>query len=218
MKKLLGLVVSIVFLLTLSIPSFAQAATQKLIQPVNDAYITAGFLNAKYEQKFGFKHYGWDLTSSTSSRTVWASGKGTVLAAGYDNILGNTVIVKYPYAYIHATGSTKDLIFRYHHLASIGVSKGASVTKDTSLGKYGNTGKYSTGAHLHFEIDTDTTYYQYSPTLGSSSNIIKAGSSSTILSPKKVLYTKVSSPDSQQIWVLGDGYQSSTEADLPLLK
>ncbi|MGP1909887.1 M23 family metallopeptidase [Metabacillus sp. JX24] len=216
MKKIVFCVAALVFLLVLSAPSFASAA-QKLIQPVNNAYITAGYLNAKYEQRFGFKHYGWDLTSSSGSRAVWASGSGTVLATGYDNVLGNTVIVKYPDAYIHSTGKTRDLVFRYNHLDSIAVSKGTRVTKDSRLGNYGNTGKYSTGAHLHFEIDTDTVYYQYSPTLASSSNIIKAGTAGTVLSPRSVLYTKVSDPDNQSIWIVGDGYQSSSEDDLPFI-
>ncbi|WP_137789133.1 M23 family metallopeptidase [Bacillus sp. E(2018)] len=214
MKKFISLFTVLVFSLVLVAPSFASAA-QKLIQPINNAYITAGYLNANYQKKFGFKHYGWDLTSANSSRAVWASGSGKVLATGYDNVLGNTVIVKYPAAYIHSTKTTKDLVFRYNHLASIAVSKGQSVTKDTRLGNYGNTGLYSTGPHLHFEIDTDTTYYQYSPTLGSSSNIIKAGTASTVLSPRNVLYTKVSSPDNQSIYIIGDGYQSSSEDDLP---
>ncbi|MEH6964501.1 M23 family metallopeptidase [Priestia megaterium] len=216
MKKILSLVTLFVFSMGIALPTFAEAASQKLIQPINNARITAGYLNTKYQQKFGFKHYGWDLVSATSNRTVWASGKGKVLATGYDNILGNTIIVKYPQAYIHSTKSTKDIVIRYNHLASIKVAKGQSVTKDTSLGIYGNTGKYSTGAHLHFEIDTDTVNYQYSPTLGSSSNIIKAGTASTVLSPKSVLYTKNSAPDNQQIWILGDGYQSSTEDNLPI--
>jgi len=216
MKKILSLVTLFIFAMGIAVPTFAEAASQKLIQPINNARITAGYLNTNYYQKFGFKHYGWDLVSATTDRTVWGSGKGTVLATGYDNILGNTVIVKYPQAYIHGTKTTKDVVIRYNHLASIKVSKGQSVTKDTTLGIYGNTGKYSTDAHLHFEIDTDTAYYQYSPTLGTSSNIIKAGTAGTVLSPKNVLYTKNSSPDNQQIWIVGDGYQSSTEDDLPI--
>ncbi|MEE6133283.1 M23 family metallopeptidase [Priestia sp. GS2] len=216
MKKILSLVTLFIFAMGIAVPTFAEAASQKLIQPINNARITAGYLNTNYYQKFGFKHYGWDLVSATTDRTVWGSGKGTVLATGYDNILGNTVIVKYSQAYIHGTKTTKDVVIRYNHLASIKVSKGQSVTKDTTLGIYGNTGKYSTGAHLHFEIDTDTAYYQYSPTLGTSSNIIKAGTAGTVLSPKNVLYTKNSSPDNQQIWIVGDGYQSSTEDDLPI--
>lgn len=46
---------------------------------------------------------------------------------------------------------------------------GQKITKDTVLGTMGNTGIYSTGVHLHLEIDTDTNekYACWSPTVSS---------------------------------------------------
>ena len=170
---------------------------QNLILPINKTRITAGYKNVNYKNQFGFNHYGSDSTSTNSDRTVWGSGVGQVLAAGFDNVLGNVVIIRYNNCQLK-NGTTKDLIQRLYHLDRIDVVKGQSITKDTRIGLYGNTGKYTTGAHLHVEFDTDVNYPTYSPTLSSSSNIIKAGTDST-LNPAQVMYVKNSAPDYQSV-------------------
>lgn len=103
------------------------------------------------------------------------------------------------------------MIQRIYHLDSINVSAGQAITKDSKLGNYGNTGQYSTGAHLHIEFDTDLNYPDYSPTLGTNSNIIKAGTD-TVLNPANVMFVKKTAPDNQSIggssgsncWVASD--------------
>ena len=185
-------------------------ATQKLILPINKMRVTAGYKNANYQQQFGFRHYGTDLTSTNSDRTVWGSGVGTVLLAGYDNVLGNVLVIRYDNCQL-TTGATKNLIQRIFHLDRIDVKQGQSITKDTRIGLYGNTGKYTTGPHLHVEFDTDTSYPSYSPTISTSSNIIKAGTDSTVR-PAEVMYVKNSAPDYQTVvgasnsncWTNGD--------------
>ena len=170
---------------------------QNLILPINKTRITAGYKNVNYKNQFGFNHYGSDSTSTNSDRTVWGSGVGQVLEAGFDNVLGNVVVIRYNNCQLK-NGTTKDLIQRLYHLDRIDVVKGQSITKDTRVGLYGNTGKYTTGAHLHVEFDTDVNYPTYSPTLSSSSNIIKAGTDST-LNPAQVMYVKNSAPDYQSV-------------------
>ena len=149
-------------------------------------------------------------TSTNSDRTVWGSGVGTVLLAGYDNVLGNVLVIRYDNCQL-TTGATKNLIQRIFHLDRIDVKQGQSITKDTRIGLYGNTGKYTTGPHLHVEFDTDTSYPSYSPTISTSSNIIKAGTDSTVR-PAEVMYVKNSAPDYQTVvgasnsncWTKGD--------------
>ena len=172
-------------------------AKQKLILPINKTRVTAGYKNTNYNNQFGFKHYGSDSTSRGSDRTVWGCGVGQVLEAGFDNVLGNVVIIRYNNCQLK-NGTIKDLIQRLYHLGRIDVVKGQSITKDTRVGLYGSTGQYATGPHLHVEFDTDVNYPAYSPTLGSSSNIIKAGTDSTI-NPTDVLYVKNTAPDYQSV-------------------
>ena len=95
-------------------------ATQKLILPINKMRVTAGYKNSNYQQQFGFRHYGTDLTSTNSDRTVWGSGVGTVLLAGYDNVLGNVLVIRYDNCQL-TTGATKNLIQRIFHLDRIDV-------------------------------------------------------------------------------------------------
>lgn len=171
---------------------------QKLILPINKAVITAGFKNANYKKQFGFVHYGVDMVEQNGTTTVWGSGKGTVIAKGYDNVLGNVVVVKYLDVQLKDGTVVKGVIQRIFHLSSINVIVGQAVTKDTVLGKYGNTGIYSAGAHLHVEFDTDLNYPTYSPTLSGSSNIIKAGTD-TVLNPVNVMFVKKTTPDFQTV-------------------
>lgn len=189
---------------------------QYLILPLNKAQLTAGYKNDAYHKKFGFHHYGIDLSNGANDdRTLWAMGKGTVKACGYDNIFGNTVVIVYPEVYIQATGKVQDLTVRLYHMASVAVKVGQQVTTATKLGIMGNTGKYSTGAHVHVEIDTDTNMPTYAPGLAGNSNIIKKGVDTT-LSPSQVLYIKPTAPDKQTLEYAAGVYADRSEANLPV--
>lgn len=189
--------------------------SQYLILPLNKAQLTAGYKNANYKTKFGFTHYGIDLSNGVlDNRTLWAMGNGTVKACGYDNIFGNTVVIVYPDVYIPATGKTQDLTVRLYHMKSIAVKVGQTVTTATKLGVMGNTGQYSTGAHVHVEIDTDAAMPTYAPGLKASSNIIKKGIDTT-LSPSDVLYLKPTAPDKQTLAFKAGVYADQKEAQLP---
>lgn len=190
--------------------------SQYLILPLNKAQLTAGYKNTAYRAKFGFVHYGMDLSNNpTDDRTLWAMGEGTVKAAGYDNVYGNVVVVVYPDVYIPSTKKTQDLTVRLYHMASIVVKVGQKVTTATKLGVMGNTGKYTTGAHVHVEIDTDTNMPTYAPGLAGNSNIIKKGVDTT-LSPSKVLYIKPTAPDKQTLEYAAGVYADRSEANLPV--
>jgi len=161
---------------------------QYLTLPLNKAQLTAGYKNAAYRQKFGFSHFGMDLSNSPSdARTLWGMGNGTVKAAGYDNIFGNAVVVVYPDCYNRKTKKAQDLTVRLYHLASVAVKTGQPVTPSTKLGVMGNTGKYSTGVHVHVEIDRDTDMPTHVPGLAKSSNILKKGIDTTY-DPAGILY------------------------------
>lgn len=189
---------------------------QKLILPVNNATITAGYKNTKYVKRFGFWHFGLDMIGQS---TIYASGNGIVLSCGLDNVLGNVISIKYEKVLNHKTGKTADIIMRYNHLASIRVRSKQKVNKDTVLGIMGNTGRYSAGTHLHIEVDTDARepYACWTPTLSGNSNIMKAGQDSTI-NPAEVLNVKVSAPDKQSIKRLFDGYSSDADIDMPTIQ
>lgn len=132
---------------------------------------------------------------------MFASGTGTVIAAGADNLLGNVIIVRYDDAVNHKTGKMLSVIARYYHLSKILVSPGAAVNSDTKLALYGNTGKYSAGAHLHIEFDSNVASPRTSKTLGGNSNIILASPNDTTIDPFELLYCKISTPDNQEIKV-----------------
>ena len=142
---------------------------QKLILPLNRTLVTASMGNAAYRAKFGFPHYGTDMVSAVGDTTIYASGTGTLIAAGWDKYAGNVVVIRYPGAVYRPDGTAADVIFRYFHLAEIGkIPAGENaITKDTILGRYGGSGMGSKSywsPHLHVEADTDVRYPRYSPT------------------------------------------------------
>ena len=92
-------------------------------------------------------HTGIDLRCSTGTN-VYAANGGTVTTSGYSSAWGNYIIIN------HGGGYTT----LYAHLSSRKVAKGATVKQGTVIGKSGNTG-YSTGPHLHFEINRNGSSY-----------------------------------------------------------
>ena len=161
------------------------------------------YKNSYYPKSFhGFTHYGADYWGD---RTVWASGKGTVLLTGNDSTFGNTVVVRYDNVYVHKTGKVMDLIARYYHLSSIRCKAGQKVTKDTVLGITGSTGKYSTGIHLHLEFSTAVEDPFGVPGIYNT-NLLHWAKDFT-LDPAFVLHTKPTIPDRQSVKSAGSGYQ-----------
>ena len=162
--------------------------SQKLILPVNNSLLV---------EDYSESHFGHEVKSTSNSKIVYASGKGKVIISGKDSLLGNVVIIKYNDVYDIKTNSYIDIIIRYYHLASVNVVKGRAVTKDTKIGIIGNTGNIN-DIRLCYEVDTDTKYPQYSPSIKKNSSIIKKGINSTI-NPSRVLFVKKSAPDNQSM-------------------
>ena len=85
-------------------------------------------------------HSGIDIAAPLGT-TVRAIAGGTVVKTGYDNILGNYIIIA------HTDGRESV----YGHLSSIFVGQNDTVKSGTHIGTVGSTGR-STGNHLHLEI------------------------------------------------------------------
>ncbi len=92
-------------------------------------------------------HTGVDLRATTGTK-VYAANGGTVTTSGYSSAWGNYIIIN------HGGGYTT----LYAHLSRRNVSKGATVKQGDVIGLSGNTG-YSTGPHLHFEINKNGSSY-----------------------------------------------------------
>jgi len=138
---------------------------QKLLLPIPSTILTASYKTDAYLNKYKFPHYGADMVSGLGKREIYASGNGNVIMAGYDTIMGNTIIVQYNGAYNHVQKRSANVVIRYCHLESISAKAGDVVDTQSILGVYGNTGYREMANHLHTEIDTDTVYPNYTPSV-----------------------------------------------------
>ncbi|PKL42685.1 MAG: hypothetical protein CVV41_14155 [Candidatus Riflebacteria bacterium HGW-Riflebacteria-1] len=86
-------------------------------------------------------HNGIDLPVGNGTR-LNALGNGVVIASGFESGGGNYIRVRYDNGYESF----------YCHLQRSTVSKGQRVTAGQEIAKSDNTGTYTTGAHLHFEL------------------------------------------------------------------
>lgn len=85
------------------------------------------------------RHQGVDLAAPYGS-AVRAVSDGTVTVAGYNDVLGNYVMIR-----------LLNRTFVYGHMEKVFVSGGDRVTQGDRIGTIGMTGK-TTGPHLHFEV------------------------------------------------------------------
>lgn len=90
-------------------------------------------------------HAGLDFRVP-SGRKVHATGRGTVVSAGWNGGYGRMVEIE------HSDGLTT----RYAHMSKITVKEGDVVERGDVVGKVGSSGR-STGAHLHYEIRRNGT-------------------------------------------------------------
>lgn len=188
---------------------------QYLCLPFNNTTINVGYKNFAPGYNLNgtpATHYGVDFIGGTfaNDKRFCASGNGIVLGinqiyqANSRYTVGKWVIVKY--TNVKGYG---DLIVRYFHMHSISVSVGDSVNRDTVLGVMGETGDYCYGRHLHVEVDTDTSSWQYTPTLtGATACGLQPGSrgsGDTTINPLDVFRIKTSAPENQSCDVENDG-------------
>ena len=104
-------------------------------------FVWPGF--GRITQPFRSYHPGVDIANHDGGPII-AADSGTVIVSGWTNTgYGNHVIIDHGNGY-------KTL---YGHLSSISVVTGQRVTRGSTIGRMGSTGR-STGTHLHFEIRT----------------------------------------------------------------
>lgn len=85
-------------------------------------------------------HSGMDFSARTGT-PVYATGDGTIVAAGRDGLYGICIQINHGFGYVT----------KYAHLSKIHVRKGQKVVRGQHIGAVGSTGK-STGSHLHYEV------------------------------------------------------------------
>ncbi|NTU88556.1 MAG: peptidoglycan DD-metalloendopeptidase family protein [Actinobacteria bacterium] len=106
-------------------------------------YISSTFGWRSFDNAF---HRGVDY-AAPSGTPIYAIEAGTVIVAGYSSSAGNWVVIS------HGNGVTS----KYMHMISTPyISAGQYVTKGQNIGGVGTTG-YSTGNHLHFQIEINGT-------------------------------------------------------------
>jgi len=111
------------------------------IWPVNGAITSSyGWRRNPFNRSVSQFHNGIDIRGSTGT-AVRAAMAGRVSAVGYDNILGNYIIISHHSGY-------RTL---YGHLSVIRTRTGVNVAQGERIGDVGNTGQ-STGSHLHFTV------------------------------------------------------------------
>lgn len=169
-------------------------AIENAILPLNQARITAGYKNPAYKTAMGFGHFGIDMADDNrTERSVFAPFTMKITHAGYDDLMGYTIIgVSVNSIDIHngLKAGTRRLAIRMAHLDAIYVKAGDIVKPEgNAIAIYGGTGIYgggSTNRHLHVEVDTDIDYPNYSPTPSASANDIWRGGFDTTVHPMDV--------------------------------
>lgn len=118
-------------------------------RPMNLGYVTAPY---GYSSIYGSSwHSGMDIsTYHWDPGNIYAISEGRVAFADYNGTMGNVVMIHH-----NINGNTYSSI--YMHLSEIYVGSGQLVTKDTVIGKMGETGA-AYGAHLHLSLITCLIY------------------------------------------------------------
>ncbi len=114
--------------------------------PMPNSYISSNF-GYRIHPIFGTStmHNGTDFAAPAGT-PIYAADSGTVAIAGYSSSAGNWIVIN------HGNGLTTT----YMHCTSLFVQTGQTVSKGQNIATCGNTG-YSTGAHLHFQVELNGT-------------------------------------------------------------
>ena len=105
----------------------------------------SGVISSHYEAEK--RHYGVDLVAA-ERESVLATMDGTVVFTGFDVNYGNVIQIQ------HRNG----FLSIYKHNELLLKDAGDRVVAGEAIALVGNTGKLSTGPHLHFEL-----WYKGSP-------------------------------------------------------
>lgn len=109
--------------------------------PCPGATVSSTFGYRDFDKSF---HKGLDLGTGQYNLPTYAADAGTVVTAGWSDSAGNWIVIA------HGNG----LVTKYMHHEEIYVKEGQHVEKGQQIGLSGTTG-YSTGNHLHFQVEKD---------------------------------------------------------------
>ncbi len=98
-----------------------------------------GMVSNKFNYQEG--HYGIDIVTEKLS-TIHAALDGTVISSSWSLETGYTLQIQHAH----------DLISVYKHNESLLKQQGDLITAGETIAFVGNTGEFSTGPHLHFEL------------------------------------------------------------------
>ena len=126
--------------------------TGKFANPCPGGTVTSDFGYRTFDNSF---HRGLDLGTGNTNIPTYAADAGTVIIAGYSSSAGNWIVID------HGNG----LVTKYMHHEAIYVKVGQHVEKGQQIGLSGTTG-YSTGNHLHFQVEKNGIAVNPAPYLG----------------------------------------------------
>lgn len=120
----------------------------KFTWPCPSSYIISSEYGNRLHPILGINkfHSGLDIAAPTGSPIV-AAYDGTVIAASYNDTMGNYVMID------HGDG----LYTVYMHASALYVSKDEKVSRGQNIAAVGSTGR-STGPHLHFGVRLNGNY------------------------------------------------------------
>ena len=99
----------------------------------------SGYITQKFDKNIN--HFGVDIVSKKDEAIV-SIDEGVVLFSSYTNEFGFVIIIKHP----------NNFISLYKHNSKLFKVKGDYTKSGEIIAIVGNSGKYSSGPHLHFEL------------------------------------------------------------------
>lgn len=119
----------------------------KLQLPLRDIFVTQpyGVNYCDFYQKMGLPYHPGVDFRARSATPLYAAHSGTVTRCGVYSDGGIGIELKHDSGYVTF----------YYHLMGVQVKVGDLVLAGQQIGLCDNTGKYTTGDHLHFELRID---------------------------------------------------------------
>jgi murein DD-endopeptidase MepM/ murein hydrolase activator NlpD len=118
--------------------------------PFEPKFITGRFGTlSEFRRKKGLQpHSGVDWAKPEGT-PIPAIGNGTIVLQQWSDVLGNVSVQR-------IMGKDKKLYYvGYCHLKELGLAVGTKVVEGEAIGKVGNTGSASSGAHLHLTVSRE---------------------------------------------------------------
>lgn len=111
--------------------------------PINGAYITSNYgMRINPFSGYTTMHKGVDFGAPRGT-PIKASGDGTVVIAGYNDVYGNYIKLRHVNGY--------ETLYAHQTSFARGIRRGVRVDQGQIIGYVGTTGM-STGPHLHYEV------------------------------------------------------------------